>query len=543
MARSGLNGFWHNQTGATAALYALALPALVAVAGVAYDYSRLAGLDSEMQNAADQAALAAVTQLDGKSGACSRAASAANALVTNQAIMANDGLGLTISVANESACDATGAVRFWQNRDGTTAATSDANANYVEIVFDTDENANGRTANYAFTPVTGLLYGDIGARALAGIGSSVCKVPPIMICSPDPTTPFNAASRVGEGIIATGHSTGNNTGQPGSGSNTTWAPGDFGFLQVSESADTTNRNAALLQSLAYSNPPIDCTPVGNNKVSTGNPQGLYAAINTRFDIYDFPSNSGGGNVLSSCRNSNCPPSSNVVKDVIRSGSGANICKLANGGPNGWKLPAAGREFKPVPLASAADGVNGYYDDNGVIDAMGLPRDLCHYTSFNGTGSCSEGRIGDGAWAKKDYFLKNHGLTSPPAGISTRYQTYLWELGKLTDGGGGTGSIPTPTNQNGSPVCWGGSASVPDVSRRVLTIAVVSNCSSLTGSSQPVTIDEWVDVFLVEPSVDSAERHNAYSNAIYFEVIGPSQIAGNGAYGSQNVRRDVPYLIK
>ena len=66
--------FWLNESGATAALYALALPALVAIAGVGFDYARLASMDSELQNAADQAALAAVTQLNGQGGACLRAA-------------------------------------------------------------------------------------------------------------------------------------------------------------------------------------------------------------------------------------------------------------------------------------------------------------------------------------------------------------------------------------------------------------------------------------------------------------------------------------
>ena len=75
MARVGGKAFWHDQNGAVAALYVMALPALVVAAGVGFDYSRLAGMDSELQNAADQAALAGVTQLDGKDGACSRAAS------------------------------------------------------------------------------------------------------------------------------------------------------------------------------------------------------------------------------------------------------------------------------------------------------------------------------------------------------------------------------------------------------------------------------------------------------------------------------------
>jgi Flp pilus assembly protein TadG len=37
---------------------------LIAAGGVAFDYSRLASMDTELQYAADQTAIAAVTQLD-----------------------------------------------------------------------------------------------------------------------------------------------------------------------------------------------------------------------------------------------------------------------------------------------------------------------------------------------------------------------------------------------------------------------------------------------------------------------------------------------
>ena len=66
--------------GAVAATVALSLFALIAIGGVAFDYARMASLDTELQNAADQAALAGVTQLDGQAGACLRAATAANAM-------------------------------------------------------------------------------------------------------------------------------------------------------------------------------------------------------------------------------------------------------------------------------------------------------------------------------------------------------------------------------------------------------------------------------------------------------------------------------
>lgn len=65
--------FVKNADGAVAATYALALIPLIAIAGLAFDYTRAVGLDTELQNAADQAALAGATQLDRETGAITRA--------------------------------------------------------------------------------------------------------------------------------------------------------------------------------------------------------------------------------------------------------------------------------------------------------------------------------------------------------------------------------------------------------------------------------------------------------------------------------------
>src|SRR5687768_10065304 len=104
-----------NSEGAVAPTLALSLVALIAVGGIAFDYARMASMDTELQNAADQAALAAASQLDGETGACSRAASAARNLITNLTYMANDGATNVVVIANEPACDAVGNVRFYQN--------------------------------------------------------------------------------------------------------------------------------------------------------------------------------------------------------------------------------------------------------------------------------------------------------------------------------------------------------------------------------------------------------------------------------------------
>ena len=79
--------------GAVAPTVALSLTALIAAGGLAFDYARLASLDTELQNAADQAALAAASQLDGEAGACSRAANAAVSMLANQTLMANESGG------------------------------------------------------------------------------------------------------------------------------------------------------------------------------------------------------------------------------------------------------------------------------------------------------------------------------------------------------------------------------------------------------------------------------------------------------------------
>src|SRR3982751_479239 len=99
---------WASTEGAVAPTVALSLTGLIAAGSIAFDYARLASMDTELQDAADQAALAGAAQLDGQSGACARAAAAAASMVANKTMFANDSSNsTTINVQNESACDAT----------------------------------------------------------------------------------------------------------------------------------------------------------------------------------------------------------------------------------------------------------------------------------------------------------------------------------------------------------------------------------------------------------------------------------------------------
>ena len=79
---------WDDRRGAVAPTVALSLVGLIAVGGLAVDYARLESLDTELQQAADQAALGAVTQLDQQSGAIARATAAAQGLLSNNTLFA-----------------------------------------------------------------------------------------------------------------------------------------------------------------------------------------------------------------------------------------------------------------------------------------------------------------------------------------------------------------------------------------------------------------------------------------------------------------------
>src|SRR5688500_14967371 len=142
MTRSVLS-LCRNSDGAVAPTVALSLIGLLAVGGVAFDYARLASMDSELQNAADQAALAAASQLDQESSAILRATAAAQSLVANQTIMANDNnaSGNTITVPT---------VVFYATKsdaeNNTNPVTADATAKFVRVVV------AGREAFYALTP-------------------------------------------------------------------------------------------------------------------------------------------------------------------------------------------------------------------------------------------------------------------------------------------------------------------------------------------------------------------------------------------------------
>lgn len=551
MTRHFWRSFRKDTSGATAALYALALPALIAVVGIGFDYAHIASLDTELQNAADEAALAGATQLDEGSGAMSRAVAAAQGkLVTNFTLFANDASS-TSYVTNARAVGVpSNTVYFYATLADAEANTNaldqsvsgnDAKARFIRVAVET------RTADYALTPVVGILKGSVqDAQAVAGIGSATCRTPPLMICNPDEDTSvpgggtFDANAHKGDGLLVE---------QGGGGM---WGPGNFGYLNVGLG---TGANA-VKEGLGQNYNPGDCIAtyggVTTIDTQTGNMASAPDALNTRFDIYNSNSCVGSGD---------CSPSINSRKDLVRS-SDATSCTI---GSKGWQLPA-----KPYAPTSATTPLTPTQDAQ--IDSMGFPRDMCHAISTSG--SCPNGPVGNGDWDRDAYFYVNyvradgthwsHASWIADTGLSstaTRYQVYDWEIahrGDLIDGVKILAPRPlssaTPALTNyGEPVCsssqgYGGGI-VPtsvEADRRVLSVAVV-NCetNSVSGSSKGVPVAGWMNVFLVQPSLNRGIGGTQLTrqDQIYVEIIGKTVPVGNGSLAGTVIRRDVPYLIK
>ena len=361
--RGSASRLWGNNDGTVAPTVALSLFGLIAVGGVAFVYAHLASMDTELQQAADQEAIAAATQLDGQTGAIARATAAAQSLIGNKTLLAGGGAARLIDIPTITFCSA-----FDDSIVDTAAAcTTTTDDKAAKIVW---VRTGGRTTTYSLTPIVGLFNsGSIAAEAVAGMNSAVCKEPPVMMCNPNANPKvFNVNDFVGKGILLIA----SNTGSGGS----AYAPGDFGFLDVGSGG------ADLKELMGYGSPPDKCVDITQPSTEPGNPQAVIDQFNTRFDIYES------GDSIGCFGQSKCAPSINSTKDLaIDHGPAYNKtnCGIPGGvGGNGWRLT-------PNPYRPTAANVNSY---TATPDLMGYPRDKNQATS---AADALANRIGSGDW--------------------------------------------------------------------------------------------------------------------------------------------------
>ncbi|WP_265569669.1 pilus assembly protein TadG-related protein [Sphingomicrobium nitratireducens] len=527
--------FWRNEDGAVAPTIGLTAFLLVAAGGVAFDYARLATLDTEMQSAADQAALAAATQLDQNSGTITRATAAANRLIENRTLLSNDSGARAIGIASVSFY-ATAAHAQVANGNACPSAnkvTTDADAHFVCV------QTVGRTANFALTPVVGAFRGTATGVAVAGLGSAICKTPPIMLCNPDEpptntseTLSYNPARGAGLRLV-TGDAT---------------VPGNFGWL---ESGIGTGANA-LKGSLGYNSPPGYCQPTSGVTTKPGMTTSVLTAINTRFDVME------NGNNCPSQPGGVCSPAMNTRKDLACPGS-----DLACTGA--WQHVPYNPNFVDHDSDASTPTVQGALPSDGSMDPaiMGYPHDYCHSGKI---GQFTCGIAGNGQWDADAYFRVNYGwdsatwktyftTTDPDTGVSTftfprRYDVYRWELSNPNFSGVGIDNAQAVGSNyaHSRPASGVGgvdfSASQPD--RRLIAIAVL-NCQALVvkGKTTNVEVADWINVFMVEPTLKRGTGNESdlwtRDKDLYVEFV--EKIDVSNGENNLPVRRDTPYLLK
>ena len=518
-----LQRLWKRSDGAVAPTVALSLFGLIAAGGLAFDYARLAAMDTELQQAADQAALAAATQLDRSAGSTARATAAiqgadANRLARNLTRFSNDDAGTAVEITSITFCsefDDTDATMA----DACTETSVDAQARFVMVTTEL------RTANYAFTPIVQAVSGTSYASAVAGVESAICNVAPLMVCAPTPDWPTSAD--IGKGLRLKPF----DTHEP-------WAPGNYGLL------DFGNGVPAVLNAL-HGFGLNGCMSQQDTQTEPGVKE-VTDAINTRLDVYDGGQSKADATCVPAT-GYGCPAKNNQ-KDMVRTET----------------YTVDTDQSVTTPPAAPACGANADDWPDGVIEvgaefalnstAKSFERDSCHYTDEG----CTGGNIGNGTWDYAGYMAANH-PGSTYAGPATRYGVYLWELeNDLNERAvssthsfedkkirGVNRRVWTFTKQCAYRNPIHGDTSYPDQKDRRLLPILAADCTNLQGRGtfwEDFVLLRAFDVFITEPSMDRVSPTPTDNKEIYGEIVGPA-VPFESSSGFQYYARARPYLVR
>ena len=488
-SRSFLSRFLRDPRGAISPLYAVAILPLIVMAGVAFDYSRLMTMDSELQNAADQAALAAATQLTGQTGAMNEAEAAARNYFVNETRAAAgdapiDDFTLTFY---EAEFDDDGDLSADLEPLDRTDSDNDALAKVVEVTI------AARRTKFALTPVMGRLFsGNVQAKAKAMLDEATCNISPMMFCAPSASYGADG-SDVGSTMRLHLRDPDVETSELA-----VEAPGNFGFLDIhyDPTKKPNDRMGLNTQSGVCVGSRVVSEP-GNRTVET-------RYFNTRFQWYESSANSAKCDAAGNYCASQNVRHGYVQVQKTNSSTPTAACKAnpSNGDP--W-----------VEMANA-----------------GYPNESC---INSGTCSFTTG-LTNSDWTA--FMAASHpGVSIATAGGPTRYQVFKWERDGNNLGPAKVSSTSVP-KVNGAGKVTGYDVTnycaypkptaakdvfVPgpkDKDRRVLTVAA-ADCSDLKGKGT-VKVLRWLDVFLVDGA-----RTTGSANEFVAEVIGPGTPPGGG----------------
>ena len=441
--------FWRQRQGSALIYVTVSLGVMVGFAALAIDLGRIGTTNTQSRQAAEAAALAAASQLDGAADSITRATNAAQTtpLVQNQQNLAQNPGNIAISGLRFLIGLPAGTPSMPDNPSvlDPFVTTDPTKARFVEVTTQT------LTQNNLFAQVIGGgATTSTRTTAVAGFTQVVCQRTPLAVCNPAEANtlgaPFDIAQWKGHQVLV-----------KASGPSSSWVPGDFGLVDI----DGLQGTPQIADALAATAPDVCINAVIDLK--PGQTEGARQAFNTRFDMFANPFF--GGNAKNNPR---YRPARNVTKGLVR-GNPGNACQYS----------------PPAPGARS----------------MALPRD---------SNISSTNRFGNGTWDCLTYWNRMHPTDAVPSGCTnastpatmTRFQLYRHEIdqsqipdtrtydpGLLGENGNAMCSTVTPTDN-------------PD--RRMLVFAVI-NClehGPLSGNSAgPVPVEAFVKAFMTEPTGD------------------------------------------
>lgn len=522
---SFLRPFWSDRRGAVAMYFGLGMPLLLGITALAFDVGRVMSLQSELQAAADAAALAGAAELDGQKNAISRAQAAAGCPGSG----VNGAFGTnyqTFATPTKTALDPSGKdvdivlcyfysdpLTFKPNllpidtasNDGNTTK-KDTDAVYIKVV------ARLRSVANAFiTIVGGPQIASTTATATAGFSQTICQPAPLMICNPneasDPT--FSKPPAAGQELLLP--YSGSIGFQQGASGN--WGLLDPPTVTAADSCGVGNGNGdPVIEKFLAQNASFGCTSTGLT-TRPGKPNKVPQSLNVRFDLQ--------GDKIGAPSDPCYTPAPNVTKGYDISGNGAQAaCNSDN--PD---IPPAAEGMPDDATISGLFGsgnwdLTTYWGDNHA-GANNLPAPVPQGLKDFAAGKISVTLAGSGTSVTLGNPPGTATIPTPsgltPTGVPTRYATYLYELSTSSN-------IPAPNApaghlENGAPQCYKGNNATID--RRFLYAAVV-NCSQqgVTGQAKGVIPVGFIQLFMTQPA--SPDQQNG---AMHFEVLQATQANG------------------
>ena len=512
-----------NVQGSVALYVALGSMVFLPVAAIAIELSSLFALHTEVQQAAEAAALAAARKLDYTDDGLVAAEDAArNAVVNFQSLASDEGNVVEIQTVTF----------LWalppapQTNYELYTTTKASDARYVRTVTEPRQHISGLLSAFISIWIGGSTASAghvvVGA-AVGGRTAVACRTLPLMMCNPaEPGSAVAQAlggyNKFGDFLKANPRWTRAQLRTKWIGPHASFGPGTFGLLEPTISQK--NGAKGIEDELAL-NIPSFCVALNGASIDpdirTGQAATVVDGLNVRFDIYE-------SNWKSEKNSADYPPAPNVTKAWDK--KGGNACNVE---PKNAPGDAASYQALPrdpcfanpsLPICFAYEALDTYSPLYGANNGFSLLNYFTVNHPKDVTGGAIKSAIFNELKAKEIAVNNEIGMPLPPTATQaspvSRYAVYRWEIDKASNiPGSQTKQGPLP-KEEGRPQCNSGNIGSPD--RRLLYIAVV-NCQQQAeeiAAHGKVNVTEFAEGFLTEAPIHG-QGGSADKGAMIFEI--------------------------